>query len=314
MNIAVFGGSGRVGQALVPALRERGHTIRALQHRSRVHVDAEIVDGNITDPVAVGRTIENADVVLQMTMRGNTVEQAVETSVHGTINVLDAVARTGSVRQYILTSSDAATGIWHHPYDHPIDHRTPPASYPGYYSLGKVLEETIVREYCRNHDLPCTIARLSWVQQEDSILRNFVAGYDILKPTEGPFAADYLPRHTQMLQKGHPFIVLPCTHEGRAMRRTMVQREDVVDALLAMVGRPEAIGQTFHISGPAFDYDQPCRYLAETLPLPIERVPVRAHSFEIDCSHTTQRLGWQPRFDVIAMLDAALAWQDSLGH
>jgi UDP-glucose 4-epimerase len=314
VNIAIFGGSGRVGQALIPALLERGHDVRALQHNTRVHVDAEIIEGSITDPAAVARTIENADVVLQMTMRGNTVEQAVQTSVHGTINVLDAVRYAGSIRQYILTSSDAATGIWHHPYDRPIDHRTPPASYPGYYSLGKVLEEAIVREYQRNYALPCSIARLSWVQQEDSILRNMVAGYDIIKPTEGPFSKDYSPRQRQMLEKGHPFIVLPCSPDGRPLRRTMVQRDDVIDALLRMIGEAKAIGETFHISGPAFDYDQPCRCLAEKLPLPVEMVPVQAHSFEIDCSHTTDLLGWTPAFDVIAMLHAALTWQDSLEH
>ena len=95
-----------------------------------------------------------------------------------------------------------------------------------------------------------------------------------------------------MLEKGQPFIVLPCGKDGRPLRRTMVQREDVIDALLRMIGEPKAIGEIFHVSGPAFDYDQPCRYLAERLPLPTERVLLDAHGFEIDCSHTTDLLGW----------------------
>jgi nucleoside-diphosphate-sugar epimerase len=314
VDIAIFGGSGTVGQALIPALVERGHSVRALQHCTPVHVGAQAIEGSVTDPAAVARVIENADVVVQMTMLGNDVRQPVEVSTHGTINILDALRRTGSIRQYILTSSDAATGIWAHPQPEPVSHNTPPASYPGYYSLGKVLEETIVREYHRNCGLPYTIARLSWVQQEAAILRNFIAGHDVQQPTKGPFSSDYSPRQVQMLEKGRAFIVMPCGRDGRPLRRTMVQREDVIDALLRMIGEPKAIGETFHVSGPAFDYNQPCRYLSGKLPLPVETVLLDAYSFEIDCSHTTELLGWHAKYDVMAMLDAALAWQESIGH
>lgn len=309
MNIALFGGSGVVGRALIPAILERGHHIRALQHCASIDADVDIVDGSITDPAAVAKVIQGADVVVQMTMRGDSIEQAVQTSVHGTINILDAVRCTSSVRQYLLTSSDAACGIWSHPYTGPIDHTTPPISYPGYYSLGKVLEETIVREYHRNHNLPFTIARLSWVQQEDSILKQFIAGNEPTRPTAGMFSAHYSPQQKQMLQSGQRFIALPCDRQGKPYRRTLVQREDVIDGLARMIGEPRAVGETFHLSGPAFDYDRPCRHLADRLSLPIEPVILDAHSFEIDGSHTTELLGWAPKYDVIAMLDAALAWR-----
>jgi nucleoside-diphosphate-sugar epimerase len=309
MNIAIFGGSGRVGQALIPALIERGHSVRAMQHRTRLPAGAQAVEGSITDPAAVTRVIENADVVLQMTMGGEGIRQAVETSVQGTIIILDAVRSQPTIRQYLLTSSDAATGIWAHPQPEPISHKTPPSSYPGYYSLGKVLEEMIVREYHRNYGVAHTIARLSWVQQEDSILRQFVAGYDPKRPNRGPFDSDYGPALKRRLQAGQRFVVLPCDADGTPLRRTLVQREDVTAALLAMVGDPRALNETFHVSGRVFAYDEPCRYLAGKFNLPIEEVRLAAHSFEIDCSHTTQRLGWEPKFDVIGMIDAALAWR-----
>lgn len=312
MNIAVFGGSGKVGRALLPVLLTQGHHLKALQHRTPIGAATEIIEGSMTDPAAVAKVVQGANVVLQMTMRGNSIEQAVDTSVHGTINILDAIGCADSVRQYILTSSDAACGIWSHPYSQPINHTTPPASYPGYYSLGKVLEETIVREYHRNHSLPYTIARLSWVQQEDSILKQFIAGYDPRRPAAGPFSSTYSSHQKQILEKGGRFIVLPCSREGQPYCRTMVQRDDVIDALQRMIGEPKVIGQTFHLSGPAFTFDQPCRYLAEKLSLPIETVPLDAHSFEIDYSHTTDLLGWTPRYDVIAMLDAALTWRSSV--
>ncbi len=77
--------------------------------------------------------------------------------------------------------------------------------------------------------------------------------------------------------------------------------------LAAMVGAEAAIGQTFHLSGRAFGYEEPCEYLAAKLDLPIEKVTVPdAHPFSIDYSLTTQLLGWEPKFDVIASIDAAL--------
>ena len=311
MRIAVFGGSGVIGQALLPVLLERGDMIRAMRHRAPLPVEGvEAVEGDITDPDAVAETIDGAEIVLQMTKGGTGAQQAVETSAAGTINILDAIRRQGGVRQYLLTSSDAATGIWAHPHPEPISHETPPTGYGDYYSLGKVLEEVIVADYARNHGLPFTIARLSYVHQADSVLRLFIAGGDPARPTRGPFDEQYSDRQKQRLADGQQFVVLPCDGQGKPLGRTLVQRADVVEALAAMIGSPKAIDQRFHVSGPAFTYDRPCQYLAERLNLPIEEVRLSdAHSFDIDYSHTTELLGWRPACDVIAMLDAALTWR-----
>lgn len=312
MNLAIFGGSGVIGRALLPALAQRGHRIRAMRHNAPLPVDdVETVHGSITDPEAVAATIRGAEVVLQLTKGGSGVEQAVETSVRGTINVLDAVCKATGITQYLLTSSDAATGIGAHPYPEPISHETPPCSYGDYYSLGKVLEETIVADYHRNVGVPYTVARLSWVQREDMVLRHFIAGYNRERPTAGPSSSGYSAEQTARLESGAQFVVLPCDGAGQPLARTLVQLEDATSALLAMVGCPEAVGHRFHISGPGFRYDEPCRYLGEKLGLPVERVSVPGeYPFDIDVSHTTKQLGWAPKYDVFAMIDAALAWRE----
>ena len=311
MKIAIFGGSGKVGEALLPALMDRGHRIRAMRHRTPLPVEGvEVVEGSIADPAAVAETIGDAEVVLHMTKDGDSIEQVVEISVRGTVNILDAIRRAPRVGQYLLTSSDAATGIWSHPHPQPVNHQSPPASYPGYYSLGKVLEEVVAAEYHRNGPLPYTIARLSYVHQEDSVLRVFVANCDAKRIGAGPFSREYSAQQKQRLEGGDQFIVLPCEATGKPLARTLVQREDVISALAAMVGADQALRQTFHVSGPGFSYEQPCKYLAEKLGLSIERVRLSdAYSFEIDVNHTTELLQWSCRYDVIAMLDAALAWR-----
>ena len=311
MKIAVFGGSGVVGRVLLPELVRRGHAIRAMEHRTPIDLDgAEVVPGSLTDAKSVADTIAGCDVVLQMTKVGESLEQVVSTSVHGTINVLDAIRSQPSVTQYLLTSSDAATGIWSHRHGGPVSHTTPPSSYPGYYSLSKVLEEVIVTEYHRNGPLPYTIARLSYVQQEDSLLRLFVAGDNAAQPTGGPCSDRYTSEQKTKLEAGERFVVLPCGADGQSLSRTVVQREDVVGALAAMVGRPAAIGQRFHVSGRAFNYQDACTHLAERLDVPVVRVVLPdAHSFEIDLTHEAELLDWAPKYDVIAMLDKALAWR-----
>ncbi len=315
MKLAVFGGSGVIGRVLLPELLKLGHQVRAMQHVSPLPVKGvDVVQGSITDPEAVAATVGGAEVVMQLTKGGGGIEQTVETSVRGTLNVLDAARASGAVTQYLLTSSDAATGIGAHPYLEPISHQTEPVSYGDYYSLGKVLEETIVTDYHRNHGLPYTIARLSWTQRDDLVLRHFIAGYDRDRPTSGVFSSGYSDEQRARLESGGQFIVLPCDAAGRTLGRTLVQRQDVLAALLAMVGNPKAVHQRFHLSGPGFNYVEPCRYLAEKVGLPVERVTLEnEYTFDIDISHTTELMGWTPKYDVFAMIDAALAWREAKG-
>jgi nucleoside-diphosphate-sugar epimerase len=309
MKSAVFGGSGVIGRRLLPELIDKGHAIRAMHHKAPLDGDGlEVVAGSITDPTAVADTVAGADVVLQLTKGGGGIEQTVETSVRGTVNILDAARAAGGVTQYLLTSSDAAVGICAHPFPEPISHATEPVSYGDYYSLGKVLEETIVTDFHRNHGIPYTIARLSWTMRDDLILKLFVAGYNRDRPTGGVFSSGYTEEQRRRLGAGERFVVLACDREGRPLARTLVQREDVIAGLLAMIGNSDAINDRFHLSGPAFRYDVPAEYLGHRLDLPVERVALPdEHSFEIDVSHTTDRVGWSPQYDVRAMIDAALA-------
>jgi len=313
MKITVIGGSGAIGCVLVPELVQSGHDVCAMQHQTPLPYDGvRVVPGSITDPAAVAAAVEGADVVMQLTKGGGGIEQVVETSVRGTVNVLDAIRNAGTIGQYLLTSSDAATGIGAHPYPEPISHRTSPVSYGDYYSLGKVLEETIVTDYDRNHGVPYTIARLSWTQREDMILRHLIAGYDRERPTRGPFGAAYSADQVQRLESGERFVALPYGADGRPLGRTLVQRHDVIAALVAMVGAEKAIGETFHVSGRGFHYDRPAEYLAGKVGLPVEQVAVpEEYSYDIDFSHTTERLGWAPKYDVLAMIDAGLAWKET---
>ncbi|MFC1526582.1 NAD(P)H-binding protein [Candidatus Latescibacterota bacterium] len=119
MNIAVIGGAGVVGQAELPRLAEAGHELKGLRHRSALpDVVVTQVEGSLTDAAAVRETVEGAEVVLQMTKGGEGVAQAVEVSSWGTINILDAIGDTPSVRQV------AAEGAFSFSFDIDTSHTT----------------------------------------------------------------------------------------------------------------------------------------------------------------------------------------------
>ena len=184
-------------------------------------------------------------------------------------------------------------------------------SYPGYYSLSKVLEEVIVREYNRNGTFPFTVVRLSAVLQEDSALGMLLCGWDPAHPETGPFSDRYSEAQRERAARGERFVVPPHDASGRPLGRTVVHRQDVVEGLVSILGNKRVEGKTLHLSGPSFLYSEPCEYLATKLALSTEHVSVPdAHSFAIDTSLTTKLTGWKPKYDVCAIVDAALEWQE----
>jgi nucleoside-diphosphate-sugar epimerase len=91
-----------------------------------------------------------------------------------------------------------------------------------------------------------------------------------------------------------------------------VQREDVVRGLISIIGNEKTEGKTLHLSGPAFSYEEPCTYIAEKLGIDIEKVTVPdAYPFEIDYSLTTELTGWEPEYDICAMIDKAISWRNT---
>lgn len=68
MRLAVLGGTGLAGSAVVEQAVERGHHVRALVRGStnppRALMEADIVRGDALDPDAVARTISGADAVV----------------------------------------------------------------------------------------------------------------------------------------------------------------------------------------------------------------------------------------------------------
>ena len=102
MKIAVFGGAGLAGSALVELAVQQGHAVRALVRESTVPpaglASAEIVHGDAFDADAVARTIEGVDTVIS-TLGGFRGPASIA---GGTANIVSAMRRHGPNRLVVL--------------------------------------------------------------------------------------------------------------------------------------------------------------------------------------------------------------------
>jgi nucleoside-diphosphate-sugar epimerase len=163
LRILVTGGTGFTGKALVLRLLALGHQVVALDykegHRTQELRDAgaEVVLGSVTDPAAVRRAVDGAEVVhhVAAAFREMNVPERhyFEVNVEGTRNVL-AAAHAAGVRKLVYCSTCGVHGN----IDHPPAGEDAPIQPADYYQRTKYEAEPLVLESNRR-GLPATILR-----------------------------------------------------------------------------------------------------------------------------------------------------------
>jgi 2-alkyl-3-oxoalkanoate reductase len=110
MRVLVTGGGGFVGRYVVERLVECGYPVRVLGRRRHAELDrlgVEMLQGDLADPVAVGRACDGVEIVHHVAACVELWHSAVEltrTNVEGTRNVVEACASRG-VERLVFTSS-----------------------------------------------------------------------------------------------------------------------------------------------------------------------------------------------------------------
>lgn len=308
--VAVFGGSGKIGQRVVSWLTGRGHAVRALVHRSPVAGEGVVcVPGDITDPQAVREVVAGTDAVIQMATTKEDPDSFFDVSVRGTLNVLEACRFEGT-RQFLLFGGDAAFGIWFYPQPIPIDENHPLMAYPGYYAFTKVLEEVMTQQYAYQYGVPYTILRSSWVFEKDDLLRHFSLLRNVDPAEPGHGFGPQPPEIMDLVAAGQERIPILTNTEGVPYYRHIVHIEDVMQAFGLMFGNPSALGHSFNIAGPApFDYRVAAGYLSGKLGVPtVEIICPGYHSFAINITKARSMLGYDPQYDFYRIADSALEY------
>ncbi|MBK7344328.1 MAG: NAD-dependent epimerase/dehydratase family protein [Saprospiraceae bacterium] len=100
MQIAITGGTGHIGAAVVRVLAAEGHTLRALVRkdtRALDGLDIDMIQGDLLDPGAVDRLVAGCEVVIHLAAKisldGDRHGDVHRTNVDGTRLVLDACTR-----------------------------------------------------------------------------------------------------------------------------------------------------------------------------------------------------------------------------
>ena len=120
MNSLVTGGAGFIGSNLAEVLVARGHPTRVLDDLSTGYIEnvpsgAELIEGDVADPEAVAKAVEDVEVVFHLAAHRavlRSVEYPLATdraNTHGTLTVLNA-ARLAGVRRVVYVSSSSVYG------------------------------------------------------------------------------------------------------------------------------------------------------------------------------------------------------------
>ena len=274
-KILVTGSAGRVGQAVVPELREHGYQVTPVDRSSQRHEDTIALD--MQDLGQVTGVMHGVDAVVHMAAipspRRDPPEVVFRNNVMSTFNVLEAAALLG-VRNVVLASSISALGYaFRHrsfnPLHIPIDETHPLLSQDSYglcKMVGEELAEGFVR---RTPDLAVSSLRFTWVLDQEDIL---------------------VARKAREQRES----------SGGGSFWTWVDVRDAASACRLAVERNRPGHEAYYIAAPEIRLDMPIEdLLARHFPGDYPVAPeIRGTVSPVDCSKAQRMLGWQARWNL----------------
>jgi UDP-glucose 4-epimerase len=304
-RVAVFGGAGFVGNALVSKLLDLGIRVGVFDNFStgrREFLDEtsphlEIVEGDIADRDRVEDFVQrfgpDAAVILAavhyIPLCNRDPVLAMRTNVLGTHVVLQACGKAG-IRKVVFASSAAVYGIG----DNPHDEEEPPAP-TDVYGMTKVIGEELCRDASRNYGLRTVVARL----------------FNI-----------YGPRET------NPHVIPEIVSQALAgdllrlgnlePKRDYIHVSDVADALALLLLSPmSADFEVFNVgTGREYSVKEVVEIAERVLGRKLYIEPDPARMRRSDRLHLCARIdkmvrhfGWRPRVDLEEGLRRLLLWE-----
>ena len=313
MRILVTGATGKVGQALIGALRdgEAGTpvTIRALCHnRSLDPADGlEIVRGSIADRQVCRDAVQDVTHVVHLAICKEVPEDVMDVTVKGLYWLLDAFRTSERPQRFVLIGGDAAVGHFFHKHPAPITEDAPHMAYPGCYALSKVLEEVMVEQFGIQYGLDWTCLRAPWIMEKDDFKASLSFGEDRFG---GPDWASMVSREQADASMRDGAVPVLRDAEGMPLKRNFVHVDDLVSAILKALVEPRARQRLYNICmNEPVDYLAVARYLAETRGLPSIDIKSDFVSNWMDNARARAELGWRPAFDLDRLIEASWTYQ-----
>ncbi|QTK80552.1 UDP-glucose 4-epimerase [Agrobacterium tumefaciens] len=314
--ILVTGSSGRVGRAVVAALRAQGRTVRGFDLRPSGAGGEEVV-GSLEDAQALSDATKGVSAVLHlgafMSWAPADRDRMFAVNVEGTRLLLDAAAAAG-VRRFVFASTGEVYPENRPEFlpvteDHPLRPNSP-------YGLTKLLGEELVQFHQRAGRMETVILRFSHTQDATELLdeesffsgpRFFLRPRILQQQNFGNTAVAELLRSRDI---GEPSHILARNENGRPFRMHITDTRDMVAGILLALDHPDAAGGIFNLGAddPA-DFSDVLPKMAVLTGLPIVTVDFPGDGVYYHTSNKRIRntLGFEPQWTMDRMLEEAAA-------
>ncbi len=329
MKILVTGISGRIGANLAKALIDEGHEVRGLVWEKDARLEkfdglpVELVEGSLVNPPDVNDAVSGVEAICHLgaAFQGGgpfSNEDYFEINARGTFNMLEAARENLDNLKHFFFASTDATYEKYVPggLSDPIREDEMAQKPGGWYALSKVLGEEMCRGYHRSYQLPISIFRFAFVAAGDEILDYSQFRLDhwqnaYASRTTGAAAET----RQQLLDFGNAGerLLIARDENGRSYKKHIADVRDIVLGFLTALGKPQAIGETFHLAGPTpFTWEETVPYLAEKLGVDYVDVQLAENTptfYEFGLAKGARLIGYHPQFDIFKMIDSAIAFR-----
>jgi UDP-glucose 4-epimerase len=329
VNILMTGVTGRIGANVARRLLDRGHAIRGLVWEGDRRADkvaalgVAVLEGNLNSSTDISAAVRGQDAIIHLGAAFQaggpfTPEQYFDTNVKGTFNVLEAALGLGDRLRHLFFASTDATLDKYPPDGNPtpLTETSLPQSQTGWYAFSKILGERLVDRYLRAERLPVTVFRfpvvwgagevLDWPQFR---LQHFLARFRSRTDPDGRATFERLTA----ADDGRERLLIACDGNGRPWKKHSVDVRDLAQAFEAALGNDATFGRTYQLAGPApFTWDDAVPHLAEVLGLTHVRADLAGIPptfYEYDLSASRRDFGFDPQFDIHAMIDEAARYR-----